>query len=622
MSRGKNSILGIALGVFLAKAIERLFKVLRRLLFRWRRALTPLWFACMVWFVAVLWRWMWPGWWPLVLLLPAGGLTLAIIGPRLSERWHRIVLALVPEGLDRGTSGMLDRPVERIYFAALTAWIGAWMALRIADGPSDITLWSWRIGLVLFGGIWWYHRRVRIAGKADRYARKWAKLRDGRTNVMELKCFIKSKPVRAIGSRGSARLRIKLAEGITYLHASKAAGALASFYGLRPGSAFVTEDETSAKHIWVLFLPKDPWKTKISHPMPVPSSTTLAGLNFRFEMGLHADARRATYRLQHTLIIGQSGSGKSVWLESLITWLLACKDVAIIGIDLASGATLGIWRKIFAIPLATTTPQALDVLTGVLGVIEDRERQLGISKEEDESDIDSFQPSPETPWLVLFIDEFPDLVMGEDGKPHKVAVALLSRITKRARKAGVWLVLSAQNGSKADLGAKEIQAQFTATVGLQLDQHASRVLWGDLTRQQGWSSTALRTGQYLLRDPEHMTPDIAKGFFVPPRERRALVSQAQGDRPRLESSAWAALTGAASIELDPHEEPTPADPILAAIHKQPRKADEIAALPGMPSRATVYRRLAAFKENGHAHSINGIWYPGTTVDGEVVPSVS
>lgn len=619
MSTGKNSIIGIAIGILLAKALGKLGKGLRRLMFRWRRGLTPLWFGVAVWFLAVLWRWLIPAWWPVVLIFGAGGLVLAIVGPRLSERWHRVVLALVPEGLDRGTAGMLDRPIERIYLAALTVCVSAWLALRINTGPTDLTGWSWKLGVLIFGLIWWWHRRIRIAGKADKYARKWTKLREGKTSSMELKPLVGSRVVMVRGCGSSARLRIRLAEGITAAHVAKAVNALASYFSLRPGAVFSAEDETNSRNVWLTILPRDPWKGKIGHPMPEPGSTTIAARDGRLEMGLHADNRPNHYRLQHTLLVGASGSGKSAWIESLMIWLLACKDVAIIGIDMASGATLGIWRKVLALPLATDLDSAIDTLKRILALIEDRERQLGIAKEDDESDIDSFQPTPDTPWLVFIIDEFPDLVMGEDGKPYRLVIGLLSRIAKRARKCGIWMIFCSQNGSKTDMGAKEIQAQFTCVIGLGLDQHASRVLWGDLARL-GWNSTHLRQGQYLQRDAEHMQPDIAKGYWVPPRERRAAVKLAAGRRPQFEASAWLALNGSGVEALveESLRESVPSDPVLAAIHEKPRRADELANLPGMPSRATVYRRLAAFKQAGHAHSINGVWYPGTALEGEVV----
>lgn len=618
MSSGKNSVVGIAFGILLAKGLGHSLKGLRKLMFRWRRGLTPLWFGVFVWLVAVLWRWLVPEWWPLVLLVGAGGLVLAALGPRLSERWHRIVLALVPEGLDRGQSGVLDRPVERAYLAALTGSISAWLALRITTGPTDLTEWSWEAGVVLFGGVWWWHRRIRTVGAANRFLRSWPKLREGKTTSMELKPLVGSRPVFARGTRGTARIRVRLAQGVTALHVSKATGALASFWSLRPGAVFASEDETNSRNVWLTILPRDPWKGKISHPMPAPGSTTLAARDGKLEMGLHADNRPSHYRLQHTLLVGASGSGKSAWIESLMIWLIAFRDVAVAGIDMASGATLGIWRKVLALPLATDMNSALETLRRILAFIEERERQLGIAKEEYDSEEDSFQPTPETPWMVLIIDEFPDLVMGDDGKPHKEAIGLLSRIAKRARKAGVKLILCSQNGSKVDLGAKEIQAQFTCVIGLGLDQHASRVLWGDLARL-GWNSTHLRMGQYLQRDAEHMQPDIAKGYWVPPRERRTAVNQATGKRPQFEPGAWLALNGptVTSEIAEAERRAVPSDPILAAIHEQPRKADELAGLPDMPSRATVYRRLKTFAENGHAHSINGIWYPGAVVEGSV-----
>lgn len=627
MADGKNSVIGIAFGIILAKLLGKLGKGARRLAFRWRRGLTSIWFGIGVWFVAVLWHWLIPDWWPLVLLFSGTGVALALVGPRLSERWHRVVLALVPEGLDRGTAGMLDRPPERIYLAALTTAVSAWLALRITTGPTDLTERTWQCGVALFGFIWWWHRRIRIAGKADRYARRWTKLREGKTNALELKPLMKSRIVGVRGAGGSARLRVRLAEGITAAHFTKtpiAVNALASYYSLRAGSVFASEDESNARNVIFTIIAKDPWKGKIGHPMPEPGSTTIAARDGRLEMGLHADGRLSHYRLQHTLLIGATGSGKSGFIESLMIWLLAFQDVAIAGIDMASGATLGIWRRVLALPLATDMASALDILRRVLALVQDRERQLGIAKEEDDSDSDSFQPSPRTPWLVLIIDEFPDLVMGEDGKPHREAISLLSRIAKRARKAGVKLVFCSQNGSKTDLGAKEIQAQFSCVIGLGLDQHASRVLWGDLFRR-GWDSTHLKQGQYLQRDPEHMQPDPAKGYWVSPRERRAAVAKAVGNRPQFEASAWLALNGsgvealvAESLANTPP--PEPPDPVLAAIQDSPRKADDIAVLEGMPSRATVYRRLAALKETGQAHSINGVWYPGAVVDAEVVVS--
>lgn len=615
MSKGKNSIIGIAAGIGLAKLIGAMFKGVRALAFRWRRALTPLWFGGAAWFVALLWHWLAPTWWPLALTIGAGGLALALTGPRLSSRWQDLVSKVVPDGLDHGKSGVLDSVRERTYLGTVTVYLALWLALRVHDGSTDLTGWTWKFGVLVFGGIWWYHRRIRTIGRADKYLRSYHKLSAGKTTSVELRQLVGSKVTEASGTRSSVRIRVRLAEGITVTHIAKAADALASFWSLRPGAVFVAQDDTNSRHAWLTLLPRDPWKGKITHPMPAPASTTLAERGLILDMGLHADGRVSLYRLQHTLLVGASGSGKSGWLESLMIWLLAFRDVIPVGIDMASGATLGIWRSVLGLPLATDLDSALDILRRVLAFVADREQRLGVAKEGGDDD-DSFQPSPAYPWLVLIIDEFPDLVMGDDGRPHREAIGLLSRIAKRSRKVGLRMIFCSQNGSKVDMGAKEIQAQFSCVIGLGLDQHASRVLWGDLARL-GWNSTHLRLGQYLQRDAEHMQPDIAKGYWVHAKDRRAAVAIAATCRPQFEAGAWLALNGASSPDLGVPVQRTPADVVLAAVHEHPRKADEIAALPGMPSRATVYRRLKAFSDAGQAHSINGVWYPGGVVEGEV-----
>jgi hypothetical protein len=611
-----TSAFKVALGVAIFATLRALMRGSRRLGWRWRRVLTPLWVGGGVWLLAVLVRINWSGWWWLALTLPVLGAVLAVLGPRLGDRVRTVVMRVVPEGLDRGSNGVLDRPTERTFLAVLLGWVGTYLAVRIGTGPTPLTGALWQIGVLGLGGTWWWHRRVRVAGKADRYARKWGKITRGETKALELRALQDSKPVKVISAGAIARLRIRLGEGVTPAQVTRATDALASYFNLRPGAVFASNDEDSGRHVWFSFLPKDPWKGKITHPMPRPASTTLVALNFRFVMGMLADASELKFKLQHALIVGQSGSGKSVWLESLLIWLLACRDVVIVGIDMAGGATLGMWRRILALPLATDLDSAKWTLERVLAVIEVRERQLGLDKEESDDAGDEFQPSPDRPWVVLVVDEHPDLVAAGD----KEVVRLIGRIGKRARKCGVRILPLAQNGSKDDVGSKEFQAQLRAVVGLGLDPHASKVLWGELVRQ-GWNSSGLRNGQFLLRDDEHPAPAIAKGFFVSPRDRRQVITDAvEIGRPVLEPTAWAALTGTEGIVIDmPAEKAAPVDEILQVLRDEgARTVDELVALPGMPSRATVFRRLKNHKETGLAHSVNGVWHYGSGVSVEPV----
>lgn len=623
MSKGKDtSLFKVALGVMLAKALIAMAHGGRRLAWRWRRVLTPLYVGTGMWLFAVLYRALVPGWWPLVLAVPIAGVVLAVLGPRLGDRMRSVAMVLVPEGLDRGQDGVLDRVPERAFLAVLCVWSGTWLVLRIADGPSVVSGAMWQLGVLVLGGIWWWHRRIRVAGKADRYARRWGKITRGEVKNIELRPLAGSKVVKALSLGSIAKLKIKLEASMTPNQVSRCVDALASYMPrMRPSSVFYSPDEHSAKHVWFTFIPADPWKGKIPHPLPAAGSTTLRELGFRFSMGIYATAQELIYQLQHTLAVGQSGSGKSIWLHSLMVWLCACRDVVIVGIDMAGGATLGVWRKVLALPLATDPDEARHILERILALIEVRERALGRAAELDDDAEDSFVPSPETPWVVVMIDEFPDLVAadadrpspGPGQKPVPSIVQMIGRIGKRARKCGVRLVLAAQNGSKADTGSKEFQAQLKCLVGLGLDPHASKVLWGELGKQ-GWTSTGLKNGQYLMRDEDHPRPETAKGYFVGTRERRTVVSQAMEiGRPVCEPTAWAALMGTEGhLVIDMPTEPVEELEVVARTirdeYPEGVKADDLEGLPGMPARATIYRRLKAGSTRGVLASIDGVWH--------------
>lgn len=560
-----KELLSTAGGVLIAEGIGRGWKRGRKLMFRWRRALTPLWFGFLVFLTCVIWRWQIPEWWPVVLTVPVGGVLLAIFGPKLSDRWSRVAMALVPNGLDKGKDGVLDRPIERLYFGVLTAYIGTYMVLRIVDGPSSLSGWLWQIGVATFGGAWWYHRRVRVAGRADRFARKWPKLADKETCPPRLVPLLGSKVVDARAFGKTSVLKIRLGEGHTVDSVSHLRDALASFFAMRPSSVFIAPDQEQARNVIMTFLPKDPWSGKIAHPVFTgtdikPGETSLRSLGKRFGMGLYAHGERIVYQLQHTLVVGASGSGKSGWLHSLMTWLVSFCDVVVVGIDMAAGATLGVWRKTLALPLAEDLDAAIVILERVFGVIRDREARLGLASEEDDDAADSFEPDRKHPWLILVIDEFPDLLAeakatkrpDADGGGNYLnhVINLLSRIAKKARKCGVRIIIASQNGTKADLGSKEMQAQLRAIVGLSLDPQQSKNLWqNDMHR--GWNSTALRDGQFLLKDDEHGTPDPGKGYWVENKDRRDLVKKVAPKGYRevyLEPTAWAILTGETEVE--------------------------------------------------------------------------
>lgn len=619
-----KEIFDTAAGVLLANALGRGFRKIRKLLFRWRRALTPLWIGFFIWLGCVIMRWQVPEWWATVLVVPVLGLTAAILGPKLSERWARVVMAVVPDGLDKGKDGVLDRLTERIYFGSLMVVIGTYASVRIALGPSEFTGWVWMLGEVLWGGSWWYHRRVRVVGRADKFVKRWPTLADKDTCPYRLSPLVGSKVVAAKARGRTSVLTIQLAPSQTADAIAHLDKALASFYDLRKGSVFISDEAEKARHVKITFLPKDPWKGKIPHPLVLegvkPGQISLREMAKKFTMGVYAYGEALIYELQHTLVVGASGSGKSGWLHSLMMWLTACEDCIVVGIDMAAGATLNVWERALALPLARDVDQAVIILERLLGVIQDREVHLGLKSEEDDEAADSFEPTRTTPWLVLVIDEFPDLLAeakmtktADGGNLEKRVLLLLSRIAKKARKCGIRMVLASQNGTKVDLGSKEMQAQLRAIVGLTLDQQQSRNLWGTLMNQ-GWKSTDLSLGQFLLKDDDHTQPDIAKGYWVENKDRRAHVKAAAELHKALEPTAHAILMGLSAAddfidaELVEEEQlgrerdvleylrtsgPAKATTIADTLKAAAGDGDEVGT-----SRASVYRYLKTLSEKG------------------------
>lgn len=668
MSQGKNSIFGIATGVALSQGFPPIVRKVRKMAFRFRRVLNPVWTAILVWLVAVVWRWQAPSWWPLALALPVLGALGAWLGPKLSERWARVVMTLVPDGLDKGQGGALDRPLERIWFVSLTTVIGSYLAVRVGWGPSSASGWLWQISLLLFGGTYWYHRRVRVLGRAHRYVKIWQnKITDVDKCPPRLRQLGGSKVTKAEASPSGAvvSLTIKLPEAYTADAATMFAEALDSLFKLRKGAVTVVECPESSHKAVVKIVPKDPWGDgMIDHPLPRFGEVSLAGMGKRFPLGIHADGSEDVYELQHSLIVGKTGAGKSGLLHSLMSWLVPCRDVLLLGVDMAGGATLGVWRRAFALPVATDAASAIAILQKVLAIIKIREEKLAERGETMDEGADEFQPTEEEPWVVLTIDEFPDLLaeaegvekLNSEGKVEgnmrRAAILLLGRIAKKARKCGIRLIFATQNGTKEDVGSKEMQAQLKAIFGMGLDSQQNRNLWQSMARV--WDCTRLKKGEFLLNDEHHTEPDATKGYWVPAPQRRSCVEQSLDEtgvrQVRLEPDCQAVLESRVALPIadaagdeDPDEDReaetgTGEDRdretrILEYLaehwdrHGNGVEARTVAADLDIPP-STVHRYLDRLKTQGRARSLKrgkkGWWYLAehfpTETDGPVTVS--
>lgn len=533
--------------------------VVTRLAWRWRSPLTPVWIAAATAAAGTTLGWLYPAyWWTPATLGVLSGPAVWLWGSRLSQPLQRAILAVVPSALDDGKKGVLDRDTERAYLSTLILGVTGWVSWLMLHGWDKPTWWVFAGCTVVSSVPWWWHRRIRRS--VNRYIRRHAVIEE------TVKGYESSRATLVTASRNVTVVAVRLGAGKTIEHVGGRANEVASAYGLRMGGVTLSADPKSARRVLHRIVPRDPWGGIIPHPMPPIGAVRMADDDHVMIARLE-DGSDLMHRLgQHTLCVGQSGSGKSVALDSLMSWMAMAStvDARIVAADMANGVSLGEWEPVLAAPLATNPKDALILLQGVMNVITAREKVLKRSKAK------KWVPTPAAPWLFVVIDEFPSLIRSGQ------MVDLLVVIAERARKTGVWLYLAAQNGSKADLGSTELRAQMMATIGLRLDRHMSSLLWGDGAKQ-GWDSTALREGTLLLRDADHNEPRVAKGVFTTERQREGLIRAVSrtGCVP-LDGDTHVALLGDSGTHLVLENEPAPAVEPVLNDHAR-RNLDELAA---------------------------------------------
>lgn len=528
-----------------------------------------------------------PTWHWIALLIATSGIFVAAFGEHLSLAW------LVPKGLERGKADKLDTLPERAFASLLLGTGGVWLDMVWASGWTRPLLNTYAILAFLFITITWTHRRMFVVGSAGKYVRHWPKL------ARTVDALNGSRIVGAEGRGGTYSLRVRLPKGTTPAQIKGEGEAIESFYTLRPTSVQVVPSSTNGREVNVNITPFDPLSQIVPHPLPEPGTLSLAESK-RFDMGVDHRGRSQNYELQHTLVVGANGEGKSVFLESLLVYLTSLKDAALVGIDMASGATLSPWERSFALPVATEAEEAVETLDALLAIVSRRERLLAERKAQDPEAPDFFEPSPSLPWVVVLIDELPDLVNDPDVASR--ASTALGRLMKRGRKAGVRVIALTQNGSKADVGSKEAQAQFKCIISFPMDAHSSKVLWKSL-EEQGWSAVPLKKGQYKIRDGENRTPVTYKARFATPAQRSKHREVAAAHAISLPEEDIAATLDAERTDAEfPHPE------VLRFFSDgEVHKAQEIIDGLGL-SRPTIYARLNRLKEAGALEKVGrGDW---------------
>ncbi len=258
-------------------------------------------------------------------------------------------------------------------------------------------------------------------------------------------------------------------------------------------------------------------------------------------------------RMPHLLVAGTTGSGKSVAVNAMVLSLLykaSAKDVRMLMID-PKMLELSVYQGIphLLAPVVTDMKEAANGLRWCVAEMERRYKLMsavgvrnlaGFNKKVKDA-IDAgqplmdplFKPNAELgeaprpletlPYIVVFIDEFADMMMIVGKKVEE----LIARLAQKARAAGIHLILATQRPS-VDVITGLIKANIPTRIAFQV---SSKIDSRTILDQSG-AETLLGHGDMLYLPPGTAMPERVHGAFVSDEEvHRVVEFLKQGGAP-------------------------------------------------------------------------------------------
>jgi len=257
-------------------------------------------------------------------------------------------------------------------------------------------------------------------------------------------------------------------------------------------------------------------------------------------------------RMPHLLVAGTTGSGKSVAVNAMVLSLLykaSPKDLRMLMID-PKMLELSVYQGIphLLAPVVTDMKEAANGLRWCVAEMERRYKLMsavgvrnlaGFNKKvKDAQDAGQpmmdplFKPNPELgeaprpletlPFIVIFIDEFADMMMIVGKKVEE----LIARLAQKARAAGIHLILATQRPS-VDVITGLIKANIPTRIGFQV---SSKIDSRTILDQSG-AETLLGHGDMLYLPPGTALPDRVHGAFVSDEEVHRVVEHLKASGP-------------------------------------------------------------------------------------------
>ena len=231
-------------------------------------------------------------------------------------------------------------------------------------------------------------------------------------------------------------------------------------------------------------------------------------------------------KMPHLLIAGQTGSGKSVMINTLLTSLLyrnSPADMRLILVD-PKQVEMAPYEDIphLLTPIITEPEKTISALKWAVNEMERRYSLLAEQKLRDIHTFNQKNSEEAMPYIVIVIDELADLMM----VAARDVEALIVRLAQKARAVGIHLVLATQRPSVdviTGLIKANVPARIAFTVASQVD---SRTILDQVGAEK-----LLGQGDMLLLTPAMNKPKRIQGAWVTDDEVVKITDHLRMQRP-------------------------------------------------------------------------------------------
>ncbi|MEX1995382.1 MAG: DNA translocase FtsK 4TM domain-containing protein [Candidatus Saccharimonadales bacterium] len=230
-------------------------------------------------------------------------------------------------------------------------------------------------------------------------------------------------------------------------------------------------------------------------------------------------------KMPHLLIAGQTGSGKSVMINTLLTSLLyknSPSDMKLILVD-PKQVEMALYHDIphLLSPVINEPEKCISALKWAVAEMERRLRAFAEVGRRNINEYNKVKQDQGMPYIVIVIDELADLMM----MAARDVESLIVRLAQKARAAGIHLVIATQRPSVdviTGLIKANVPARISFTVVSQVD---SRTII-----DQAGAEKLLGRGDLLFSIPEYSKPKRVQGSLISDAETTKVCNFLRGQR--------------------------------------------------------------------------------------------